>query len=92
MRVVWREDLGEVEGTVENFGREYEGEVAVVGLGDLGDLVGKHAVEGDGGVVAVMVWFVGGCGARAVGRVTFGPGGECECVVVMAVVGSAILP
>ena len=74
--MVWREALGDVEGTVENRGRECEGEVAVVvvAFGDLGETVGKREMEGDGGVAAVVVVLlpVGDCGTTVVNLVKLG--------------------
>jgi hypothetical protein len=56
IREVWREVLGEVEWTLENRGRECEGDVAVVvvALGDLGAVV-KRVVEYDGEVATVVL-------------------------------------
>jgi len=97
--VVWREDLGEVDGTVENRGRECEGEVAVVvvAFGDLGETVGKREMEGDGGVAAVVLVLVGDCGATVVNLVKLGrrrrEESGLELVVVVTVRGrSAISP
>jgi hypothetical protein len=90
MRGVWREDLGEVEGTVENRGRECEGEVAVVvvAFGDLRETVGKREMEGDGGVAAVVVLLpVGDCGTTVVNLVKLGRRrGESGLLVVVVVV------
>ena len=68
MRVVWREDLGEVESS----GREceWEGEVVVVvvfvvvvvGFGDLGETIGKREAEGEGGMAVAVLLCVGDCG------------------------------
>jgi hypothetical protein len=54
IREVWREVWGEVEWTLENRGRECEGDVAVVvvAFGDLG-AVGKRVVGYDGEVATV---------------------------------------